>query len=101
MPSRHGGTLRLELRASDPSGASYALELKTSSGEWRALVNLKIDGKVSFSEWSAPEPPSYLATAAGAILRTLLRDLKAAEGRAWPRRIQRWRPEPNSRKVSG
>jgi hypothetical protein len=69
MKSRHGGTLRLELRSSDASGAR--------------------------SDWSAAEPPDYLCTAATAILRTLLRDRQTGSGKSWPRRIQRWRAEPD------
>jgi hypothetical protein len=95
MRPRHGGTLRLELRSSDLSGACYALGLATRSGEWRALVEIGIDGKVSFSDWSAAEPPRYLCATTSAILRTLLRDPRTAQGKGWPRRIQRWRAEPD------
>ena len=90
--------LRLELRSSDASGARYGLELATAGGEWRTLVDLEVSGNLSFSEWSAAEPPAYLCAAASAILRTLLRDQKTGQSKVWPRRIQRWRSEPDPKK---
>jgi hypothetical protein len=95
MRPTHGGTLRLELRSSDPSGARYELALSTRSGEWRALAAIGVDGSVTFSEWSALEPPEYLCATASAILRTLLRDPATRQGKGWPRRIQRWRADPD------
>jgi hypothetical protein len=64
-------------------------------------VEIDVAGNVSFSEWSAAAPPGFLCAAASAILRTLLRDPKISKARAWPRRIQRWRAEPDSGEPRG
>ena len=100
MTPKNGGKIELRLDTSTLDSAEYRADLHAAgvSFRGRARVGQSAGPKqVEFGEWqaSAPgEPPEWLAADARAALKAALRTA-LAEGR-WPRRITRWRPEPES-----
>ncbi|HEX3777688.1 MAG TPA: hypothetical protein VHV51_24635 [Polyangiaceae bacterium] len=51
-------------------------------------------GSLQFAEWGGAEPPRWLDAFVRSLLRTIARS-SGASGE-WPRRVTRWRPEPES-----
>jgi hypothetical protein len=97
MNPEHGGKIELRLERSTAESADYAAQLQTPRATFvgRARVGVGIGaGQVELEalDATAGEPPEWLAADARAALRAALRTAQA-EGR-WPRRITRWRPEP-------
>jgi hypothetical protein len=100
MTPKNGGKIELRLDTSTPDSAEYRADLHAAgvSFQGRARVGQSAGPKqVELGEWqaSAPgAPPEWLAADARAALKAALRTA-LTEGR-WPRRITRWRPEPES-----
>jgi hypothetical protein len=95
MTTENGGRIELRLGQIDGTAAEYEAHLQTPSGSFRAQV--RVGGApqpIVFGAWSgsAGEPPGWLTEDARAALKVALRTSQT-EGR-WPRRITRWRPEP-------
>jgi hypothetical protein len=92
MRPAHGG--RIVLRASS-SGAEqrYDVELYMSGEEWRGTAAVVLEGgEVSFDDASGLGlAPAWLLQQTRALLRSLWRSHAEA---GWPRRLTRWRPEP-------
>jgi hypothetical protein len=91
----HGGRLELKLAASAGPTARYELSISTARGESRCEIS--IDGanaSLQFAAWDGGEPPRWLDTFARSLLRTIARSSGASGD--WPRRVTRWRPEPES-----
>jgi hypothetical protein len=101
MQPESGGRLEARLGSSDTSGARYAVELSTPAGTWASDVTVSLaSGEVSWQGWSGPgEPPEWLCRYLRSALRSAWRS-RAEDG--WPRRMTRWRAEPDpSRSSSG
>jgi len=96
MNPEHGGKIELRLERSTTESAEYAAQLQTPRATFvgRARVGGTGSGQVELEALDAPPalPPDWLAADARAALKAALRTAQA-EGR-WPRRITRWRPEP-------
>jgi hypothetical protein len=74
---------------------AYDGELTSASGKYRVLAVVSLsDGAVRFETRGVPAPPFLLEVA-----RTTLRVAWNAHraGVAWPRRLSRWRGEPETR----
>lgn len=100
MNPKNGGKLELKLHQATSAGAEYEAEIQTPAGSFRATASVvAAGGAVSFGTWQAgssnstDNPPQWLVEGARAALKAACR-ASLAEGR-WPRRIARWRPEPN------
>lgn len=98
MTTKNGGRIELKLDQSNQDSAEYRAELQTSTTSFvgRALVGSNAATPVAF-DWQSPAaaaPPEWLTADARAALKAALRTAQA-EGR-WPRRITRWRPEPEA-----
>jgi hypothetical protein len=100
MNPENGGKIELRLESSTPDSAEYAAQLHTSGATFvgRARVGanagprqVELDG---FDSPGGSAPPEWLAADARAALKAALRSAQT-EGR-WPRRITRWRPEPET-----
>ena len=99
MTPKNGGKIELRLDGSTSDSAEYAAQLQTATGRFagRARVGANAGAKQVELEWSGDAtgaPPEWLLADARAALKAALRTAQA-EGR-WPRRITRWRPEPES-----
>jgi hypothetical protein len=97
MTPKNGGKIELRLDSSSPDSAEYQALLHThgTTFEGRARVGQSAGPKQVDFDWSAAASgalPEWLAADARAALKAALRTARA-EGR-WPRRITRWRPEP-------
>ena len=96
MTPKNGGKIELRLDSSSPDSAEYQAQLQTHSVTFqgRARVGQSAGAKQVDFDWAAAAgaPPEWLAADARAALKAALRTAQA-EGR-WPRRITRWRPEP-------
>jgi hypothetical protein len=92
MNPENGGRIELRLGEVTSEAAEYEAHLKTPAGSFRGRA--KVGPQVVFEAWTgdASEPPSWLVEDARAALKAALRTSQT-EGR-WPRRITRWRPEP-------
>jgi hypothetical protein len=97
MTTKNGGKIELRLGPSSADSAEYEALLQTQHGSFRASVRVGQSAgpkQVEFGAWSGGgAPPDWLTSDAFAALKAALRTSKV-EGR-WPRRITRWRPEPN------
>lgn len=93
MNPENGGRIELKLGEATNEAAHYEAHLQTPGGSFRARVQVGPQ-QVVFGAWSGDgsEPPSWLTEDARAALKAALRTSQT-EGR-WPRRITRWRPEP-------
>lgn len=95
MRPAHGG--RIVLRASAGGETQlYRVELYTKGDEWRGTARISVErGEVSFdeTEGTLSSAPAWLQQQTRALLRALWRS-HSADG--WPRRLTRWRPEPES-----
>lgn len=95
MSPQHGGRFSLRWLDEDAERARYALELSTASGAWSARVDVaRADGALTFEWQGAADAPPWLEQYARAALREAWR---GHGERGWPRRLQRWRPEPSAR----
>jgi hypothetical protein len=93
MQPETGGRFAARLLGKDAVGARFRIDLATPLASWtsEALV-LAADGVVHFSGWTGPDAlPAWLEHYARSALRTAWRQ-HALQG--WPRRITRWRAEP-------
>ncbi len=89
----HGGRLELKLAESGATTARYALTIFTPTGDAETTATLDTtSGAVEIAAWRGSTPPAWLESFARALLRTVVRN-KALESE-WPRRLTRWRPEP-------
>jgi hypothetical protein len=98
MTPKNGGKFDLKLGSVTPLAARYEALLQTSGASFRshALVATEGTGSVDFEAWASDatgEPPPWLLADVRAALKAALRSSRA-DGH-WPRRITRWRPEPN------
>jgi hypothetical protein len=85
-----GGRIDLQLESEDGEQVVYAAELATADAEWTGRVKIGTQaGEIEIDVDG--EPPPWLLGLSRAVLRTLWR---AHAG--WPRRVTRWRPEPDS-----
>lgn len=93
MRPDHGGRLELKLAEAAGTRAEYALELLTPEAELsaRASIDASTD-RCELTPFQGGEPPEWLESYAHALLRSVLRT-KKSDGH-WPRRLTRWRPEP-------
>ena len=93
MRPENGGRIELRLGQATNETAQYEAHLQTPGKSFRAQVQVGPQ-QVVFGSWTgdASEPPSWLTEDARAALKAALRTSQT-EGR-WPRRITRWRPEP-------
>jgi hypothetical protein len=97
MSPKNGGKIELKLDTSNPSAARYLTLLETPHGSHSgsAQVGEGAGAKQVDFAWSEPAgaaPPEWLLDDARAALKAALRSAQGT-GR-WPRRITRWRPEP-------
>lgn len=106
MQPQSGGRLEARLAASDATGARYAVDLSSPAGVWTSEVSVSAaDGEVTWQGWSSSdsggdsgeEPPEWLCRYLRAALRSAWR-AHAEDG--WPRRLTRWREEPDPRRSS-
>ena len=97
MVLESGGRLDVRLSSSDASGARYAVELRTAAGVWTSEVSVSLAaGEVTWQGWSGKgEPPEWLCRYLRSALRSGWR-AQAEDG--WPRRMTRWREEPDPRR---
>lgn len=101
MTPKNGGKIELKLGPSTPHSAEYEAHLQTATARFHTRVQVSADAgpgakQVEFGEWASEasgEPPEWLTADARAALKAALRTSQAS-GR-WPRRIARWRPEPD------
>jgi len=73
------------------------MSLADARASWigRAKV-AESDGQVSFEPWHGElELPDWLAEGARVLLRAAWQKRRAGE--TWPRRLARWRPEPDAK----
>ena len=100
MQPETGGRFSLELCAHDDALARYALTLAIPGAEWSAEAVITIgEGGVEFAEWKGEgRPPGWLLQYARATLRSTWRS-HAEQG--WPRRLTRWRDEPDRHQGAG
>lgn len=97
MTPENGGRIELKLDGSTSDAAEYAAHLRTANATFHGRARVGVgagDKQVAFNDWTgdAAAPPEWLVADARAALKAALRTAQA-EGR-WPRRITRWRPEP-------
>lgn len=95
MTPENGGRIELRLGQATSDSAEYEAHLQTPRGSFRTRVRVGGPEQVVFGAWSADDaagPPAWLTDDARAALKAALRT-NQSEGR-WPRRITRWRPEP-------
>lgn len=99
MKPQSGGRLDVRLSSHDGSGARYAVELSTAAGTWTSELSVSLgDGEVTGQSWSGGgEPPEWLCRYLRSALRSAWRS-QAEDG--WPRRMTRWREEPDPRRSS-
>lgn len=100
MQPETGGRFSLELRAHDDAFARYALTLAIPGVEWSAEAVVSIaEGGVEFAGWKGEgQPPPWLLQYARATLRSTWR---ARGEQGWPRRLTRWRDEPDRHQTPG
>lgn len=87
-----GGRFELQLLSADQQEARFDAVLTTHAGRWSGTAQIALDSgtvELTFSE----APPSWLADAARAALRTAWRSQRDGGG-PLPRRLTRWRAEP-------
>ncbi|MFO0568244.1 MAG: hypothetical protein U0263_21465 [Polyangiaceae bacterium] len=93
-----GGKVELWLEAAGSDGARYRATLTTAEGARNGAVRVDARGSTTFEPWQPSDPPRWLADVARALVRA---EWRARAGRAdapdWPRRIARWRAEPEPR----
>jgi hypothetical protein len=90
-----GGRLQAKLVASDLTSATYELSVSdpNTSFEGRAVIG-EANGEVSFDAWQGNGAPSaWLVDGVRALLRSAWQ--RRRSGQSWPRRLTRWRPEPD------
>ena len=93
MRPDHGGRIELKLAAGTVASARYLVTIFTPNNEVSTQVAVDAaSGGLTFDEWQAGTPPSWLEALAKTLLRTTLRTMQS-DGE-WPRRVTRWRPEP-------
>ena len=90
MKPAHGGRIVLRMTSSGPPVA-YALELHTPQGIHHGVARIDESGAVTLEATSGDEPPAWLLQSTRALLRALFR---AHVQSGWPRRLTRWRAEP-------
>jgi hypothetical protein len=90
MKPAHGGRIVLRMTSLGPP-VEYALELHTQHGAHHGAARVDDDGKVTFAGLGDAGPPAWLVSATHALLRSLYRAHKSS---GWPRRLTRWRAEP-------
>jgi hypothetical protein len=95
MHPENGGRFVARLLAHDAERGRFAVELATATALWSSEVEVAAsDGTLRWQPWTGPgEPPEWLRHYAHAALRTSWRQ-HAQQG--WPRRLTRWRAEPQS-----
>jgi hypothetical protein len=84
-----GGRIDLQLESEDGEQVVYQAELMTPDGEWTGRARVEASAGAIELDLDG-EPPPWLLGLARAVLRTIWRG-----GAGWPRRITRWRPEPD------
>lgn len=94
MNPPNGGRFELKLQGIDANHATYLAEFALPEGERQATVSVSEEtGAVTWQLGPADETPAWLLKYAGTTLRTAWR---ARPKEPWPRRITRWRAEPDS-----
>jgi hypothetical protein len=89
MRPTHGVRFELRLLPEDAAAARYEIELALAQTSFAGSAAIEGDsGQIAFA-WT-DEPPEWCVTAVRAQLRTLYRERAAG----YPRRVTRWRPEP-------
>ena len=84
---------RVDGRRKVTGGATYALVVSTTDGEWKGSATVReADGDVAFGAWASDDPPSWTVAALRALLRSAWQ--RRRTGEPWPRRLARWRPTP-------
>lgn len=90
MRPDHGGRLELKLESSSDGRVVYGAELSTADVVASGKLVLDVtEGSVQIE--LEGEPPAWLVDYARAVARTLWRSHADA---GWPRRVTRWRPQP-------
>lgn len=89
----HGVRFVARLGRSDETSASYELEVTQPSGAFAGRAEFTGEGELSLL-WSAEAPPASVESMLRALLRSGWHRRRAGE--PWPRRLSRWRPEPDS-----
>lgn len=93
MQPAHGGRITLRRARAEASAQWYEAEISTPDTSWQLELRVALDdGKIGGLE-QAPDLPEWLAKLAQASLRGAFR-VHQREG--WPRRITRWRPDPDA-----
>lgn len=90
MKPTHGGRIVLRMTSLGPP-VEYALELHTPQATHVGTGRIDASGQVTFEGLSDEATPAWLVQAAHALLRGLFR---AHTQSGWPRRLTRWRAEP-------
>jgi hypothetical protein len=91
-----GGRFEARLLAVETSAARYGVELASAAGVWSGDARVSLAGDVEEYAWTGPgDPPEWLRR----YLRAALRAAWRAHGQeGWPRRLTRWREEPDPRR---
>ena len=97
MQPESGGRFDARLLDHDEKVARFQVDLATADGRWSNRANVTAhDGQVEVGAWSGVgEPPPWLYQYLHAALRSAWRQ-HSSEG--WPRRVTRWRDQPNPRR---
>lgn len=91
----HGGRLLLRIVDTGGEQIEYSGNIATADGEWPARFRVSPgEGKVEQLAEAARAAPPWLVEFAVATLRAAWR--ASRETGRWPRRVQRWRPGPDS-----
>lgn len=83
---------------SEAAGAlCFELSLYLPDAEFHSEARVEREGgAVTFAPWPGEPPPAWLSDAAHAALRALWRAHASEPAERWPRRVTRWRAEPQS-----
>lgn len=85
--------MELRLAEAAPAAARYAVTLYLPGGDAETTAALDAaSGTVELEAWRGAPPPAWLESFTRALLRTVLRNKSPDD--EWPRRVTRWRPEP-------
>jgi hypothetical protein len=102
-PSSASGRIELRLKpaTSATRAVEYAVELHAGPDHWQTWAAVgHAAGDVEFGDWVGPGegPPRWLCDMTRSVLRSVWRAHRdeVPEPR-WPRRITRWRAEPEPR----
>jgi hypothetical protein len=93
VQSETGGRFEARLVAEEPTQARFRVELSAAGAAWSSDASVsRANGDVSFYAWSgAGDPPAWLCRYLISALRSAWR---AHAEQGWPRRLTRWRAEP-------